>query len=104
MRKAMALVLVAGAVVGVLAEWIEFPVADAAAWVPDLIVGWTLIVCGVVAGRGKPQSWIGTLLVACGFTWFLGNFDDAEWAWLAWIGAYGRYVHRGPLVQALVTF
>src|SRR5262245_9298607 len=100
MRTATIPLLAAGAAVGLLAERSAYELADAAHWVPDLIVGFTLIACGAAADRGKPESWIGALLAASGFTWFLNNFDNSEWAWLAWIGTYGLYVHRGPLVHA----
>ena len=42
-------------------------------WVPDLVVGWTLIVAGLIAWRGRPESRVGVLLVGVGFTWFVGQ-------------------------------
>ena len=44
------------------------------------------------------------LLIATGFTWFLGNFSAVEVAWIAWIGRHGIYLHRGPLVHAVLAF
>jgi hypothetical protein len=90
--------------VGVLAEWVAYGFGDPGRWVPDLVVGWTLISCGLIAWRGRPASHVGALVVGSGFTWFLGNFAGAEVAWLAWVGRHGNYVHRGPLIQAVLTF
>ena len=44
----------AGAAVGIAAEWILFGWADPRHWVPDLVTGWTLIACGLVAWSRRP--------------------------------------------------
>jgi signal transduction histidine kinase len=79
----------AGAALGVLAEL----GTDLAHAIPDLVCGWTMIGCGLVAWSRRPDSHAGALLAAVGFTWFAGNFIDAALYW-----------HRGPLVHLLVTF
>jgi signal transduction histidine kinase len=104
MRRAWVLLWPAGVGVGLLAEWVAYAFGDPDRWVPDLVVGWTLIACGLIAWRGRPESRIGVLLAASGFTWFLGNFAGASLAWVAWIGRHGIYIHRGPLVQAVLAF
>src|SRR5262245_54831961 len=104
MRRAWVLLWPAGVGVGLPAEWVAYEFGDPDRWVPDLVVGWTLISCGMIAWRGRPDSHIGALLVGSGFAWFLGNFAAAEVAWLAWVGRHGIYVHRGPLIQAVLTF
>ncbi len=83
---------------------VSFGFGDPAGWIPDLVTGWTLIGAGLVAWQRRPESRVGILLLATGFTWFLGNFSGVDAAWLAWIATHGVYVHRGPLVHALVTF
>jgi signal transduction histidine kinase len=94
----------AGIGVGLFAEWVAFEFRDPGKWVPDLVAGWTLIGGGLIAWRGRPESRIGLLLVASGFTWFLGNFAGVSTDWMAWIAAHGVYLHRGPLLHAVVTF
>jgi signal transduction histidine kinase len=91
-RLAAGLVLFpAGLVVGILAEQAAFDWDDPRHWVPDLVAGLTFIGAAVVTVPRYPGS--GWLLAATGFGWFLGNFD-----------AELQYVHRGPLVHALVVF
>jgi signal transduction histidine kinase len=77
---------------------------DAGDWVPDLLAGWTIIGCGLAAWARRPQSRSGLLLTAAGFAWFLPDFASSGWAVLGWLGAQARYVHRGPLVQLVLTY
>src|SRR5260370_4018490 len=67
-----------GAVLGVLAEW-GYHLADSS--VADLLrdasVGWAFIAAGLVAWRRQPANRTGLLMVAEGFSWFLGNFQTS---------------------------
>jgi signal transduction histidine kinase len=94
----------AGAAVGIAAEWIFFGWGDPRHWIPDLVTGWTLIGCGLVAWSRRPATRIGALMTATGFSWFLGNFANAGIAPVEWLGAHALYVYRGPLVHLLVTY
>jgi signal transduction histidine kinase len=94
----------AGAVFGIAAEWIFFGWGEPRHWVPDLVTGWTLIACGLVAWSRRPDSRSGALLAATGFSWFLGNFAITGVAPVDWVGAYALYVYRGPLIHLLVTY
>ncbi|HZQ64962.1 MAG TPA: hypothetical protein VFA66_07030 [Gaiellaceae bacterium] len=76
---------------GILAESETWD--DPRRFVPDLVVGWTLAVCGLVAWERRPESWIGPLLAAAGLAWFVPNFGGA-----------GRFLHRGPLAHALLAY
>src|SRR5690242_670097 len=60
----------AALVVGVAAESRSYSWNDTRHWLPDLITGWTLIGCGVIA-RGRA----GLLLAAAGLGWYAGNFS-----------------------------
>lgn len=93
-----------GAVFGIAAEWIFFGWEDPRHWVPDLVTGWALIACGLVAWSRRPESRSGALMAATGFSWFLGNFATAGFAPVDWLGAHALYVYRGPLVHLLVTY
>ena len=103
MRR-LALVGLAGVALGLTAEWVGFGWGDPRRWIPDLAVGWTLIGCGLVAWERRPESRTGPLMAATGFTWFLGNFSDVGVAALAWVAAHLVYLHRGPLVQLVLTY
>lgn len=85
-------VLVSGGVaVGLAAERAAFGWDDPRHWVPDLVVGLTFI--GAAAATMPGRQGTGWLLAATGFAWFAGNFDSAL-----------LYLHRGPLVHALIVF
>lgn len=84
-------VLLVGLAVGLAAEGVAFGWGRPLLWLPDLMVGMTLIASGVVAGRRHRGA--GMLLVAAGFAWFVGT---------AWPPAV--YWHRGPLVHLLATY
>ncbi|HWJ54400.1 MAG TPA: hypothetical protein VNT24_13575 [Propionibacteriaceae bacterium] len=98
------LVLLAGVAVGLAAEWVGFGWDDPRHWIPDLAVGWSLIGCGLVASRRRPESRTGPLMAATGFTWFLGNFASVGVAAVAWAAAHLVYLHRGPLVQLVLAY
>jgi signal transduction histidine kinase len=104
MRWIRLLLWPAGAVFGIAAEWIFFGWGDPRHWAPDLVTGWTLIACGLVAWSRRPESRSGALVAATGFSWFLGNFATTGVAPVDWVGAHALYVYRGPLVHLLVTY
>jgi signal transduction histidine kinase len=98
------LVLLAGVAVGLTAEWVGFGWDDPRHWIPDLAVGWTFIGCGLVAWARRPASRTGPLMAATGFSWFLWNFAGVGVAAVAWAAAHLVYLHRGPLVQLVLTY
>ncbi len=103
MRR-LGLVLLAGGVVGLTAEWVGFGWDDPRHWIPDLAVGWTFIGSGLIASRRRPESRTGPLMAATGFAWFLGNFAQVGVAAVAWAAGHMVYLHRGPLVQLVLTY
>jgi len=94
----------AAAAVGVAAEALTFDWSDARYWLPDLATGWSLIACGLLAWQRRPDSRSGVLMVATGFAWFAPGFAAVDVAWIAWLGAHALFLHRGPLVQLVVTY
>jgi signal transduction histidine kinase len=94
----------AGAVLGIAAEWVSFGWDDPRHWVPDLVTGWTLIACGLVAWSRRPESRSGALMTAIGFSWFFGNFAASDVASVEWLGAHALYLYRGPLIHLLLTY
>jgi signal transduction histidine kinase len=104
MVRRRGLVGLAGGALGLTAEWVGFGWGDPRHWIPDLAVGWTFIGCGLVAWALRPGSRAGPLMAATGFTWFFGNFANVGMAALAWVAAHAVYLHRGPLVQLVLTY
>lgn len=65
----LGLVGLTGIAVGLAAEWVvSYSWNEVSQWVPDLIAGWTLIGCGLIALWKRPESRSGWLLAATGFT------------------------------------
>jgi signal transduction histidine kinase len=102
--RRLGLVGLAGAALGLTAEWVGFGWDDPRHWIPDLTVGWAFIGCGLVASRRRPESHTGPLMAATGFTWFLGNFAGVGVAAVAWAATHLLYLHRGPLVQLVLAY
>jgi signal transduction histidine kinase len=81
-------VLAAAIAVGVAAESQSYGWSDTRHWLPDVLTGWTLIACGVLA-----RERTGVLLTATGFAWFAGNFTPSA-----------LVLHRGPLAHLALTY
>ena len=103
-RRARLLLWPAAAVVGVAAEWRLYGWADPGGWVPDLLTGWSLIGCGLAGWARRPESRSGALLAAAGFAWFVPDFAATGPGLLGWLGTHALYLHRGPLVQLVLTY
>jgi len=91
MRARVLALLVAGLAAGLAADWAgDLEGAEAAA---DLAVGLVLVACGAVAWGRRPESRVGALMSAAGFSWFLGTvFEPA------------LFLHRGPLVHLVLSY
>jgi signal transduction histidine kinase len=103
MRRLVLLGL-AGVALGLTAEWVAFGWGDPRRSIPDLATGWSLIGCGLVAWKRRPEHRSGPLMAATGFTWFVGNFSGVGMAAVAWVAAHLVYLHRGPLVQLVLAY
>ncbi|MFL5952895.1 MAG: sensor histidine kinase [Gaiellaceae bacterium] len=81
--------LVAAALgVGLGAEASAYGFGRPGTWMPDLLVGWTFVACGLVARRRG-----GLLLATTGLAWYAGNFTSAA-----------LLLHRAPLAQLALTY
>src|SRR4051812_10850435 len=87
----IALVAAGGVVVEAVAARSVAGWEDPPRWLPDLLVGWTLLAAGLWARRG-PGAAMPTLLTAAAALWFLGTAFPAAAAW-----------HRAPLIHALAA-
>ena len=103
-RATVALVALAAVLVGLASEAVAFGWRSPARWIPDLVVGWTLIASGTVAWVARPDSRTGPLLAVTGFAWFVPNFAGIGGEPITWVTANGSKLHRGLLVHALMTF
>ncbi|HYN56881.1 MAG TPA: ATP-binding protein [Motilibacterales bacterium] len=90
-RKVLPLVLI-GVLAGLVAEAAAYDWDQPGLWVPDLVVGWTLIGAGIAAWALRAAPGAGWLMILTGLTWFAGLTP----ATLYW--------HRGPLVHLLIAF
>jgi hypothetical protein len=68
----------AAAVVGIVAEMAAGGGAAAGRIVLDLLTGWALIACGLIAWDRRPESRIGALMVVAGFAWFAGKLAAGD--------------------------
>jgi signal transduction histidine kinase len=96
--------LILAVIVGFSTQALTLGFDDPATWIPDLITGWALVASGIAGRHARPDSHIGSLLLLSGFAWFIPNLTLAGVPWLAEIGRYGWFLHRGFLAHALVTF
>jgi signal transduction histidine kinase len=83
---------IAGAALGIAAEVASNSGLERSA--ADLATGWSLLAAGLWGIHQRPAQWRWLLLVAAGLTWFAGNFA---------VTAGLVYLHRGPLVHAVVA-
>jgi signal transduction histidine kinase len=103
MRRLALLLAVGGVTFGLASELVGFDIDEPVRWIPDLVTGWVLIGCGLVAWDRRGESATGPLLAATGFAWFLGNFA-AVGGFVGWVGQQGLYLHRGPLFHAVIAY
>lgn len=78
---------------GVAAEAVGFGLDDPGGWVPDLLTGWLLAGCGLVAWERRRASLTGPLLVATGLLWFAGD-----------VSGLLVFAYRGPLLALVLTY
>jgi len=90
--------------VGVAAEGVAFARPEVGDWLPDVLVGWTLVGAGLAGRLRGPHGMVGGLVEAAGFAWFAGNFAQVGFAPAAWLAAQLLFLHRGLLIHAVVAF
>ena len=103
MNRIVQLVLAAAFVMGLAAESLSFGWQDPAGWLPDLIVGWSCVGCGIYTWSRRPDSRTGLLTAAAGIAWFIGNFSHAPLAPVAWVAGQLVFLHRAVLMHAVLT-
>jgi signal transduction histidine kinase len=94
----------AGIVLGLGAEWLARSGPSLGAATADLLVGWTLIACGLIGSARRPQSRVGLLLTLTGFAWFLGTLTGSRFGPVGTVGTALVLLHRGPLYHAIIGY
>jgi signal transduction histidine kinase len=69
-----------------------------------LLIGWSFIGTGLFAWDRRPSNFIGQLMVAVGFTWFLAEFKDTDIAAAAAIGFAFNSLPISILIHLLIVF
>jgi signal transduction histidine kinase len=98
----------AGLLAGVVAVWL------AAHQPPDrptepgalltLIVGASLLGCGLATWRARPENRIGQIMVLTGFGWFAGQLSEASSPLLYTIGSAVQYAFLVGFIYLLLSF
>jgi hypothetical protein len=78
---------------------------DRGLWIAlDIVAGGGFVAVGLFAWWRRPDNRVGALMVATGFTWFLGMFGLTEPAFLFTIGILFNNLFLGPAIQLLLGF
>jgi signal transduction histidine kinase len=81
------------AAAGIVAEAIGFGFGEAGKSIPDLLTGWMVGACGLIAWSARAGSLVGPLLFATSLLWFAGDVSTAL-----------VFAYRAPLVQLTLTY
>jgi signal transduction histidine kinase len=92
-RRHWLAVVLAAVALGIAAEWASYEPGELDRALADLLTGWVLVGCGVVAARRRGAERIATLMAATGFAWLAGSLVPEA-----------LYLHRGPLVHLLLGY
>ncbi len=108
MKTKLWLVAVAGVIAGTGAVWLAAYQHALRPTEPgpllELLVGASLVGCGIVSWEARPENRIGRIMVATGFAWFAAELVEASPAWLNTIGMTIQSVWVIGLVWLLLAF
>ena len=69
----------------------------------DLLTGWVIVACGLLAWARVPRSRVGCLLVLVGLTWFIGNLGDRN-SDAGRVAEALTFLYAGVLAHGLFTY
>ncbi len=108
MKAKLSLVAAAGALAGAGAMWLAAHHPSGRPTEPGpaltLLVGVSLLGCGLASWRARPENRLGRIMVFTGFAWFAAQLVEASAAWLNTIGLAIQSVWIIGLVYLLLSF
>ncbi len=108
MRAKLSLVAAAGLLACAGAVWLAAHQPSGRPTEPgpvlELLVGASLVGCGLASRRARPENRIGLIMVVTGFLWFAAQLINATPAWLNTIGLAVQSVWIIGLVYLLLAF
>ena len=108
MKARLYAIAAAGVVAGAGAAWLAAHQPPDRPTEPDavltLVVGASLIGCGLASWRSRPENRLGPVMVITGFLWFAGQLSEASAPWLYTFGSAIQYVWAVGLVYLLLSF
>ncbi len=108
MKARLSLVAGAGVLAGAGAVWLAAHQPQGRPTEPgpalELLVGASLLGCGLASWRARPDNRIGLIMVSTGFAWFAAQLVDATPPWLNTIGLAIQSVWIIGLVYLLLAF
>ena len=73
MRRFRLALVVAGLALGIAAEWVSYSSGELDRALADLLDGWVLVGCGVVAAQRRGDERVAALMAATGVAWLAGS-------------------------------
>jgi signal transduction histidine kinase len=108
MKPKLYAIAAAGVAAGAAAAWLAAHQPPDRPTEPDavltLVVGASLIGCGLASWRSGPENRLGPVMVITGFLWFAGQLSEASAPWLYTFGSAIQYVWAAGLVYLLLSF
>ncbi len=108
MKAKLWVVAVAGVMAGCGAVWLAAHQPPDRPTEPDavltVLVGASLLGCGLASWRARPENRLGPIMVFTAFAWFASQLSEASAPWLYTIGSAVQYVWAIGLVYLLLSF
>jgi signal transduction histidine kinase len=108
MKAKLSVVAAAGVLAGAGAVWLAAHQPPDRPTEPDavltLVVGISLLGCGLASWRTRPDNRLGLIMVLTGFGWFAAQLSEASAPWLYTIGGVVQYVFVIGLIYLLLSF
>jgi signal transduction histidine kinase len=108
MKAKLSAVATAGVLAGIGAAWLASNHASNRPTEPGpvltLLVGASLLGCGLGSWRARPENRVGLIMVLTGFAWFAAELIEASASWLNTIGLAVQSIWIVGLLYLLLSF